>query len=267
MRAAVRPTVTVFLSTLCLVALSGCLTESPSPGDSTPTATTGDASSGSTPETQPAGEPTGTAEPKANEPAAPAAQIALPIELPKPAFRGTPKHAKSENLEAPRKGPREPFLAPEGASNLAVGKTVTSSDEYPIIGELEFVTDGDKEANDGTYVELGPGSQWVQIDLGQSAAIHALVIWQFHLNARIYSDVIVRVSDDPEFEKYTVVFNNDHDNSSGLGLGEDKEYWETNEGKLIDAKGTKGRYVRVYSNGSTEDDMNHHTEVEVWGTP
>ena len=29
----------------------------------------------------------------------------------------------------------------------------------------------------------------------------------------------------------------------------------------------KGRYVRCYSKGSTADDQNHYTEVEVYGVP
>jgi len=48
------------------------------------------------------------------------------------------------------------------------------------------------------------------------------------------------------------------------------EYFEAAEGKLIDCKltnkeGVKGRYVRCYSKGSTADDQNHYTEVEVYG--
>jgi len=41
----------------------------------------------------------------------------------------------------------------------------------------------------------------------------------------------------------TTVFNNDHDNTSGLGAGKDKEYIETFDGKLFDPKGVKARYV------------------------
>ena len=44
-------------------------------------------------------------------------------------------------------------------------------------------------------------------------------------------------------------------------------YIETYQGKLIDAKGVKGRYVRLYSNGNTTNKMNHYIEVEVWGKP
>jgi hypothetical protein len=87
------------------------------------------------------------------------------------------------------------------------------------------------------------------------------------MSARVYHDVVVRVADDPDFiENVRTVFNNDHDNSSGLGVGNDKEYWETYEGKLIDAQGVVARYVRLYSKGNTADDQNHYTEVEVYGS-
>jgi hypothetical protein len=39
------------------------------------------------------------------------------------------------------------------------------------------------------------------------------------------------------------------------------------QGKLVDAKGVKGRYVRLYSNGGTFAKANHYIEVEVWGKP
>ena len=195
--------------------------------------------------------------------------VPLELKLPKPAFKGTPKHIPpGTNLEKPRKGPRPPFMAPKGTKNVAGGKKVTASDNDPIIGEIKLVTDGDKEANEGCYVELGPGLQWVQIDLKQKYEIHALLVWHYHMNAQVYHDVVVQVADDADFiTNVRTVFSNDHDNSSGLGLGDAKEYWETYEGKLIDAKGVVARYVRLYSNGSTADDMNHYTEVEVYGRP
>ena len=63
------------------------------------------------------------------------------------------------------------------------------------------------------------------------------------------------------------LFNNDDDNSVGLGAGNDKHYVETSEGKLVDAKGLRARYVRLYSNGNFSNDLNHYTEVEVFGKP
>ena len=112
---------------------------------------------------------------------------------------------------------------------------------------------------------IGAYKRWVYL---YGFAIHAVVVWHYHGSARVYHDVIVQVSDDRDFiSGVTTLYNNDHDNSSGLGLGRDKEYWDTYEGRLIDAKGVVGRYVRLYSNGSTADDQNHYTEVEVFGLP
>jgi hypothetical protein len=42
-------------------------------------------------------------------------------------------------------------------------------------------------------------------------------------------------------------------------------YVETHEGKLIDAKGITGRYVRLHSRGNTDNEFNHYIEVEVYG--
>ena len=62
------------------------------------------------------------------------------------------------------------------------------------------------------------------------------------------------------------IFNNDHDNSAKLGKGSNKAYVETNLGKLMVVNPpVKGRYVRLYSNGNTSNDMNHYIEVEVFG--
>jgi hypothetical protein len=113
---------------------------------------------------------------------------------------------------------------------------------------------------------LFAGTPKIQIDLGDSKTIYAVALWHYHAQARAYRDVIIQIADDADFiENVQTVFNNDHDNSAGLGIGKDKEYIETNKGKLVDAKGAKGQYVRLYSNGSTGSDMNHYIEVEVFG--
>lgn len=194
--------------------------------------------------------------------------VPLPLVLPKPLFVGTPMPFKVPNLEPPRNEKRPPFLAPAGTVNLAKGKPVTASDTFPIIGEIPFVTDGDKEGSEGSYVEFGPGLQWVQIDLGAPATVYAIVCWHFHAQARVYHDVIVRVSRDPTFKTGAqTVFNNDADNEAGFGAGTDRAYVETSEGRLMDARGVRARYVRLYSNGNTTSDLNHYVEVEVFGRP
>jgi len=195
-------------------------------------------------------------------------QAALEIKLPKPVFIGTPQNMQVPNLEKPLGKPRPPFLAPAGTKNAALKKIVHSSDEMPIIGELALITDGDKEANEGSFVELGPFSQNVTIDLGSRHDIYAIVVWHYHNQPRVYFDVVVQVADDADFIKdVKTIFNNDHDNSSKLGAGKDMNYVETAEGKLIDARGVQGRYVRLYSKGNTNNDLNHYTEVEVYGKP
>ena len=195
--------------------------------------------------------------------------VPLELKLPRPAFKGTPAHVPpGTNLEPPRKGPRPPLLVPPGVKNIALGKPVTSSDREPIIGSVKLVTDGDSEAKEGSYVELGPGLQWVQIDLKQKYGIYAILVWHYHASARVYHDVVVQVADDPDFiENVRTVYSNDHDNSSGLGLGSEKEYWDTYEGRLLEAKGVVARYTRLYSKGNTADDQNHYTEVEVYALP
>ena len=84
-----------------------------------------------------------------------------------------------------------------------------------------MVTDGEKAGGDGYFIELGPGTQWVQIDLGASHPLYAILAWHYHSQARVYRDVIVQVSDDPAFKTgVTTVFNNDHDNSSKIARRE-----------------------------------------------
>jgi len=195
-------------------------------------------------------------------------QEELKLKLPKPMFIGTPTNLKSANLEPVTGKSRGPFYVPKGTVLLSGKKKVTSSDADPVIGDLDMITDGEKNGGDGYFVELGPGVQWVQIDLGASHPLYAILAWHYHSQARIYHDVIVQVSDDAAFKTgVTTIFNNDHDNSSKLGQGQQKEYIEVAEGKLFDAKGAKGRYVRLSSKGNTTNDLNHYVEVEVYGLP
>ena len=128
--------------------------------------------------------------------------VPLKLELPKPMFVGTPKTIKSTNLEPDTKGkPRPPVMVPKGVEKISEDMEISSSDSYPIIGDLELVTDGDKEGADGSYVELGPGKQYVQIDLEEVREIYAIVLWHFHSQARVYKDVVVQLADDEDFNK------------------------------------------------------------------
>jgi hypothetical protein len=190
----------------------------------------------------------------------------LPIVLPHPLFEGTPEPANVPNLEKPLGKPRPPFLAPAGVTNLAKGKPVSATDSDPIIGNLEMITDGVKTGMDGSFVELKPGVQSIVIDLEAKHTIYAIVVWHYHKEARVYDDVIVQVADDPDFiSNVQTLFNNDTDNAAGFGIGKNRRYVETSEGKLIDAKGVESRYLRLISNGSDKTKANHYVEVEVYG--
>jgi hypothetical protein len=159
-------------------------------------------------------------------------------------------------------------MVPAGLENLAKTAKLTCSSSNVMNGPLDKLIDGDKEASETSIVLLRKGTQWVQMDLGKEADIFAVVIWHAHATAKVYHDIIVQVSDDPEFKKdVKAVFNNDQDNTSGQGAGTDREYFETRYGKRINAKGVRGRFVRFYSKGSTESALNEYTELEVYGRP
>jgi hypothetical protein len=192
--------------------------------------------------------------------------VPLEIELPKPLFISEPRYRDVPNLEKPLGRPRPPFLVPQGTQNVALKKFVYATDKAPVIGKIEKVTDGRKEGTEHDFVEFNPGLQSVTVDLGERYSLYAIMLWHNTRHQWVYYDVVVQVADDSNFTvNVRTLFNNDIDNSAGLGAGKDMHYVETNEGKLIDTHGTKARYVRLYSNGNSGNDFNHYTEVEVYG--
>jgi len=191
--------------------------------------------------------------------------VPIALVFPPELIEGTPKPINVPNLVPVPETARQ-VLVPKEAVLLSKGKKVTSSDDNPIIGTLDLLTDGDKQAGEGYFVELLEGLQWVQVDLEKSAAVYAVCVWHFHSQKRAYHDVIIQISDDPEFKTgVTTIYNNDYDNSSKKGKGVDNPYVESRFGLIADAKGAKGRYVRLYSCGNTSNEMNHYIEVEVHG--
>ena len=89
----------------------------------------------------------------------------LKLQLPKPMFIGTPQNIKTPNLEVVTGQAARPVLCPQGdQARLAQG---AGDGERHAAGHrrVTFVTDGEKSGEDGYFVELGPGKQWVQIDL------------------------------------------------------------------------------------------------------
>ena len=196
----------------------------------------------------------------------------IPLVLPPPAMKGTPQALPTNTTALPlTSDARPPFLAPKGVVNVALGKPVSASDTNLISGELKQITDGKKESFEENVVTLRRGLRWVQIDLQGEYKLYAVVIWHEFDKPIVYRDVIVQLSDDPEFKTgVQTIFNNDQMNAAGFGVGTDREYFEnslTAAGKLIDAKGIQARYIRCYSKGSTDSALNSYIEVEAFGLP
>ncbi|MDR2863846.1 MAG: discoidin domain-containing protein [Puniceicoccales bacterium] len=179
---------------------------------------------------------------------------------------GAPPQVRIENLDQSEQSKRKPLFIPKNANqNIAFKKPVTSEANI-VIGELNFITDGEKDGDEGFEVELESELQWVQIDLQKRSEIFAIALWHFYRRERAYRNVIIQISDDAGFKRgVTTVFNTDFENTSKFGAGKDKHYIETNYGKLIPVAGVKGRYVRLYSQGNSTNPGNHYIEVEVYG--
>ncbi len=186
----------------------------------------------------------------------------------------------TETVPDPGESP-EPTSSPEPTPppvsnvyrNMASGKTVTCN---AVNQEgLELITDGDFSDPD-KYALVGdgspggdPGPTYVQIDLGKAYYLDKVNIWHYYGSqdtGRIYRDVIVQLSNDPDFNEKVTVFNNDNDNSAGQGKGRDKEFVATEAGKEITFAPVYARYLRVWTNGNTDNPASHIVEIQAWGT-
>ncbi len=198
----------------------------------------------------------------------PDALVPLKLKLPAAVGAGTPKNVPPGSSVELNPKPPPPLLMPKDAVNVAPGKKISCSDKNATAGDLAKLTDGDKEAEESSILLLHKGLQWVQIDLGMPHEIFAVVVWHAFDAPKIYRSVIVQIADDADFtENARALFNNDRENSAGLGIGTDRQYFESNQGKIIDAKGARARFVRLYSNGNSDSLLNEYTEVEIYARP
>lgn len=156
--------------------------------------------------------------------------------------------------------PQYEFSSDEtGLTNVALGGNVTTNDSSPLW--LSRVNDG----RVGDYCDLNDGAKYVQIDFGKSYDITKVNIWHYFEDARTYHDVVIQLSNDPTFTTGVhTVFNNDRDNSLGLGAGTDNEYVETPNGKRIRFDAINARYLRVWSRGNTVNIYNHVVEIQAF---
>lgn len=171
--------------------------------------------------------------------------------------------------------------ATDAGVNVALNKTVTASTSDLFGGALSLVTDG-QSANSSGYagIRTTNGPQYYQVDLGAAYSLNRLrIVNDWGSSASVYrtnKDVIVLLSNDPSFATgVSVVYNNDANNSVGLGAGTDPEFQEPpgGAGKQYDL-GTpvNARYARVWGNGHVRADNSAHAvntpiEFEAYADP
>ena len=193
----------------------------------------------------------------------------LKLKLPKPMFIGTPTNLKSSNLEVVTGKPRAAVLRPEG-HRPGIDEEDRDLERHAAGHRRARHGHGWREGRRRRVLHRARARSPVGADRPRRPARAFRPFSPGTITARRGSiaTCIVQVSNDAAFKTgVTTVFNNDHDNSSKIAQGKEKEYIEVAEGKLFDAKGATGRYVRLYSNGNTTNDLNHYVEVEVYGTP
>ena len=124
----------------------------------------------------------------------------------------------------------------------------------------------------GEEGENPTSSSYIQIDLGEVNEITSFKLFRYwHDKRKFYATVIV-VSEDPDFEEKTILYNSDTENKHGLEVGTDTIYNEQESGKEFIVKDDqdnpttiKARYVRVYMYGSTSNTANYIVELQIWG--
>lgn len=147
--------------------------------------------------------------------------------------------------------------------NLLAGLTPSTNATSPFPTNISYTTNGNKTS--GNYADLGTGIKWITFDLGQSKDVNDIKVWHCFSDGRTYHDVIVQLSNQPDFSSgVTTVFNNDTDNTAGQGNGSDSEYAEKYYGKDIPFTTVNARYIRLWSNGSTADTSSHYVEVAAY---
>ena len=145
--------------------------------------------------------------------------------------------------------------------NVAAGKTFT----YGTGGSTTLPSNDVINSGWPNFADVGTGAQSVTVDLGANYMIDGLRVWRYYADARRYNDVIYEVSKTADFANSTKVFNSNSSGSLGRGTGSDNTFSESSYGHPVYFAAVEGRYVRLWSNGSSANTGNHYVEVQVFG--
>lgn len=148
------------------------------------------------------------------------------------------------------------------STNVAFNKSITLDPECePDL--YVYATDGDTSSNH--YVNAN-GMTSLTMDLEAEYIIDKVKMWHYTVGGRIYNDVIIQFSNDPDFEEGVItVFNNDSNNTCGQGSGTDGTYVESPDGKEFTFAPVTARYFRTWVNGSSAGPNGHWQEIEIYG--
>lgn len=164
----------------------------------------------------------------------------------------------------------------ENEVNLAKKQNVSFSIHNPDGTPGAYSTDrplsllNNTDTNKDNYVDIhgttsNPRLAYLQTDLGELCMINSIKMYRY--TDKTYPNTVILVSDTKDFANYTVVYNTDADNIHGFGSGSDTPEVETANGKVYaNNLPAKGRYIRIYSNGTAGSNDNHVTELEVYGS-
>ncbi len=149
-----------------------------------------------------------------------------------------------------------------GARNIAGGKAFKYAN-----GTIatQIPSDNVISSDYPKFIDIGSGAQAITVDLGANFMIDGLRVWRFYGDARTYKDVIYEISTNADFTNSTKVFNSNTTGSLGLGNGSDFTFSEKSYGHPVYFAPVEGRYVRLWSNGSSANNSNHYVEVQVFG--
>ena len=156
------------------------------------------------------------------------------------------------------------------ASQIAAIYTNDGSNAKPNATDrpLTQIFDGNKANSEYSHFSSDTTrvSSYLQFDLGDVYNLSEIKMWRYADGSRKYTNTIILIAEEENFDTYEVIYNSDSENVHGLGLeANDEDYVEEPAGKAFSINHINARYVRMYMYGNTAGNQNHVIEVEVYG--
>lgn len=161
-------------------------------------------------------------------------------------------------------------------ANVSSGVTATfgtPGGSYPgTVSNVAYLTDGSTTSGTTIVGNTGYPIANVQLDFGSFKDVSMFkMFFQASSHLYTYKDLAIQVPETADFYNAFTIYNNDEDNSIGLGYGEDEEFIATPKGTTIMMAPKKARYVHFGVGGYESGDgaaspLTYIKELEVYGT-